>query len=401
MASRDAIDELMNSAIEFERNEIASLDRFLSWFSRGDVDVQRDPAAPANEVRVMTVHGAKGLQAPVVILADSTGDPSKLGRTPITLDFPVSGIGTAPLLRPKKDERLSPFAELIDEQERRDLQEHWRLLYVALTRAADWLIVAGVAPKPKKDGSDPRPENCWHRAVQAGMLSAGAFPAIGGAAILVHGTAPVAGKRPAAAPQVPAAQVPYWATTAAPPEARPPRPLAPSALAEDREAAPPPSAEMRAAAERGTMIHALLERLPSVSADQREQAALRWLERSGGVADADSRKEIARTVCEIISDGRFAGLFGPGSLGEAPIAATLADGRVIAGTVDRLRIEERRILVVDYKTGRAPERQEDIPLAHRLQMQAYSEALSVIFPDRDIDAALLYTANGRFFTVES
>jgi ATP-dependent helicase/nuclease subunit A len=158
---------------------------------------------------------------------------------------------------------------------------------------------------------------------------------------------------------------------------------------------------MRAAAERGTMIHALLERLPSVSADQREQAALRWLERSGGVADADMRKESARTVCEIISDGRFAGLFGPGSLGEAPIAATLPDGRVIAGTVDRLRIEEHRILVVDYKTGRAPERQEDIPLAHRLQMQAYSDALSVIFPDRDIHAALLYTANGRFFTVES
>jgi ATP-dependent helicase/nuclease subunit A len=402
MASRDAIDELINSAIEFERNEIASLDRFLSWFSRGDVDVQRDPAAPANEVRVMTVHGAKGLQAPVVILADATGDPAKLGRTPITLDFPVRGIGTAPLLRPKKDERLSPFAELIDEQERRDLQEHWRLLYVALTRAADRLIVAGVAPKAKKDGSDPRPENCWHRAVQAGLLALGAAPIEEkGRTKLAHGSEPVAGKRPAAPSEVPAAQLPSWATTAAPAEARPPRPLAPSALAEDREAAPPPSAEMRAAAERGTMIHALLERLPAVSPDQREQAALRWLERSGGVAEADSRKEIARTVCEIISDSRFAGLFGLGSLGEAPIAATLPDGRVIAGTVDRLRIEERRILVVDYKTGRAPETPNDIPNAHRLQMQAYAEALSVIFPKRHIEAALLYTANGKFFTVDS
>jgi ATP-dependent helicase/nuclease subunit A len=158
---------------------------------------------------------------------------------------------------------------------------------------------------------------------------------------------------------------------------------------------------MRAAAERGTMVHALLERLPALSPDQREQAALRWLERSGGVAEADSRKEIARTVCEIISDSRFAGLFGLGSLGEAPIAATLPDGRVIAGTVDRLRIEEHRILVVDYKTGRAPETPNDIPNAHRLQMQAYAEALSVIFPKRHIEAALLYTANGKFFTVDS
>src|SRR4029079_7313450 len=86
MASRDAIDELMNSALEFERSEIASLDRFIAWFSRGTVDVQRDPGQPANEVRVMTVHGAKGLEAPVVIVADSTAHPARRGRTPPTLD---------------------------------------------------------------------------------------------------------------------------------------------------------------------------------------------------------------------------------------------------------------------------------------------------------------------------
>ena len=113
MASRDAIDELMNSALEFERNETASLDRFLSWFSRGTVDVQRDPGQPANEVRVMTVHGAKGLEAPVVIIADATADPARLGRSPVTLDFEVEGAGVAPLLRPKKDERRPPFDEII------------------------------------------------------------------------------------------------------------------------------------------------------------------------------------------------------------------------------------------------------------------------------------------------
>jgi ATP-dependent helicase/nuclease subunit A len=399
MEARDAINELMNSAIDFERSEIGSLDRFLAWFSRGEVDVQRDPGAPSNEVRVMTVHGAKGLQAPVVILADATADPARLGRIPVALDFPVPEVGTAPLLRPKKQELRSPFEELIREQERRDLQEHWRLLYVALTRAADRLIVAGVAPK-EKDGADARPEKCWHRAVQQGMLAAGAAPVEEeGSARLVYGTADsVKAKKPKAAPEQ-RTEIPAWATAPAPPEARPPRPLAPSAIAEDRDAAPPPSPEQRAAAERGTIVHALLERLPAVGPDKREAAALRWLERSAGVAEATDRKEIAQTVCGLIADSRFSPLFGSGSLGEAPIAATLPDGRVIAGTVDRLLVTPERILVVDYKTGRAPGRKEDIPASHRLQMEAYGDALSVIFPDRRVEAALLYTGNARFFAL--
>ena len=131
------------------------------------------------------------------------------------------------------------------------------------------------------------------------------------------------------------------------------------------------------------------------------EAALRWLEQSAGIADAGDREEIARTVCDLISDDRFAALFGPGSLAEAPIAATLPDGRVIAGTVDRLVVESGRVLVVDYKTGRAPVGPEDIPQAHRLQMDAYSQALSVIFPDRDVEAALLYTSGAQIFTLGS
>ncbi|HET9458654.1 MAG TPA: double-strand break repair helicase AddA [Sphingomicrobium sp.] len=397
MASRDPIDELMNSAIEFERDEIPSLDRFLAWFSRGEADVQRDPGAPVNEVRVMTVHGAKGLQAPVVILADPTADPKKLGRTPISIEIGTGRAAGAPLLRPRKQERLSPFAELMDEEETRALQEHWRLLYVALTRAADRLIVAGVAPKAKKDGSDPRPDNCWHRAVHAAMATLGAEPVTEGEAVklVYRKERPIRARahKPIAVSKI---EVPAWASAPAPPESRPPRPLAPSALAEDRESLPP-TPEQRAAAERGIMIHSLLERLPAVEPEKREQAALRWLEHSAGVGEAERREELAAMACALIADERFDALFGPGSLGEAPIAATLPDGRVIAGTVDRLLVEADRVMVVDYKTGRAPDFSDAIPEAHRLQMDAYAQALSVIFPGRSVQAALLYTANGRYF----
>ena len=394
MAARDAIDELMNSALEFERNETASLDRFLDWFSRGTVDVQRDPGQPANEVRVMTVHGAKGLEAPVVILADATSDPAKLGRTPLAIDIEVEGAGIAPLLRPKKEERCPPFEELILDEEKRDMEEHLRLLYVALTRAADRLIVSGVRPIEKKDGSDPRPAYCWHRVVERAMLP---IAAAGEGHVALHygleGGARQVGKKERV--ELPAAVVPDWARRPAPSEARPPRPLAPSSISIDDETAPPPSEAMRAAALRGTWIHQLLERLPAVEASARAGAADRWLQRSAGIAESAVREEIVAQVCGILSDPRFSALFGPGSLGEAPLAATLPDGRVIAGTADRLLVQDTRVSVIDFKTGRVPATDGDIPNAHRAQMAAYSEALQVIFPGRQVSASLLYTAGPK------
>jgi ATP-dependent helicase/nuclease subunit A len=158
---------------------------------------------------------------------------------------------------------------------------------------------------------------------------------------------------------------------------------------------------MRAAALRGTWIHQLLERLPAIDPTARPAAASRWLEHSAGVTNAGVRDEIVEQVCGILSDERFAALFGPGSLGEAPLAATLPDGRVIAGTADRLLIEEQRVSVLDFKTGRIPANPDLIPAAHRAQMQAYAEALRVIFPDRDVRAALLYTAGPQLFELPS
>ena len=394
MAARDPIDELLNSALEFERNETASLDRFLAWFSRGTVDVQRDPGRPGDEVRVMTVHGAKGLEAPVVILADATADPTRAGRTPVTLEMEVGPGGVAPLIRPKKDERCPPFEEIIVAEEKRNLEEHWRLLYVALTRAADRLIVAGVAPKPRKDGSEARPANSWHVAVERAMQSLDAEPTEHGrwGKELLYGTQGSGAQVRRSKPPTTTVELPAWAESPAPPEARPPRPLAPSAIAADDEAAPPPSEAMRAAARRGIWIHQLLESLPSVAPDDRADAARRWLERSAGLNDSTVRDEIVRQVCGILSDPRFSGLFGDRSLGEAPLAATLPDGRVIAGTADRLLVEDDSISVIDFKTGRVPASDADIPRSHRAQMQAYTEALRVIFPGREVRAALLYTA---------
>lgn len=398
MAARDPMDELLASALEFENQETPSLDRFLAWFARGDVEIKRDPSAPANAVRVMTVHGAKGLEAPIVILADATADPARLGGVSRTLDFPIAGVGKVPLIRPRKAERMTPFSELIAEEEVLDLQEHWRLLYVGLTRAEERLVIAGLRPKTK-DGM--LPENCWHRSVERALVSLGAGEVEDpdwGTVLRYRGTvAPAAIRAKPQSRVLTPLTIPDWSARQAPPEARPPQPLAPSAITADTEAAPPPSEAQRVAAERGTLIHQLLERLAAVEAGARHSTALRWLERSAGLTAAQDRMEIADTVCAVLEDPRFSTLFGPGSLAEAPLAATLADGRVVAGTVDRLLVEPERVSVIDFKTGRVPDSGIVIPASHKAQMNAYTEALRVIFPGREVRASLLYTSGPRLF----
>jgi len=137
----------------------------------------------------------------------------------------------------------------------------------------------------------------------------------------------------------------------------------------------------------------LFERLPAAPPGERRALAHGWLERSAGVTDATLRERLADSACKVIADPRFAALFAPDALAEAPIAAVVAGGLVVSGTVDRLCIGADRILVADFKTGRnAPADLDSIPAAHLRQMAAYRAALRIIFPDRPVEAALLYTS---------
>lgn len=394
--ARDPIDELLNAALEFERVAIPSLQRFLDWFDRGDVEIVRDSSQPLDAVRVMTAHGAKGLQAPLVILADATADPEARPRS--TLNWKADDAVELPVFRPRKEQRAGQIAEAIETADARDLAEHWRLFYVAATRAEERLEIAGaLGPRAKGVPS----ESSWYAAAEAALTALGAVERDGeGPRRSFAGLEPrpPVRMRPPAATRTTRIDLPPWARLPAPVEARPPRPLAPSSLGEDDVADPPPSASMRAAAERGRLIHALFERLPAIAADRREAAADRWLATVGAVADDEARHDILATVLAVLGDPAHAELFGPGSLGEAPISAVVQGGHVIAGTVDRLVVTPERVRVIDFKTGRrVPLGVEEIPEFHLRQMSAYAEALRVIFPGRKVEAALLYTAAPQLF----
>jgi ATP-dependent helicase/nuclease subunit A len=393
--ARDPIDELLNAALEFERVAIPSLQRFLDWFDRGDVEIVRDPSQPLDAVRVMTAHGAKGLQAPLVILADATADPEARPRS--TLDWQADQDTKLPVFRPRKEQRSGVLAEAITTADARELAEHWRLFYVAATRAEERLEIAGsLGPRAKGVPS----ENSWYAAAEAALTALGTAQREEGPrrSFAGHDPQPPVRPRPARNAEAQTVALPDWAFQPAPKEARPPRPLAPSSVGEDDVSDPPPSAAMRTAAERGRLIHALFERLPALAPDRRAAAADRWLSAVGLVADAGLRSELIATVSAVLDDPAHGDLFGPNSLGEAPISAVVPGGYVIAGTVDRLLVEPDRVRVIDFKTGRrVPLGLDEVPLFHLRQMAAYAEALRVIFPGRRIEAALLYTAAPRLF----
>jgi ATP-dependent helicase/nuclease subunit A len=290
-----------------------------------------------------------------------------------------------------------PLDAVIAESDARELAEHWRLFYVAATRAEEQLVIAG-ALGPRAKGVPP--ETSWYAACERALSGLG-VPAAEAEVRRFTGLRPeppVIARPKASEAAVAPPPLPEWVREPAPLEARPPRPLAPSALGEDDVADPPPTPAMRATAERGRLIHALFERLPSVAPVDRVRAADRWLAGPGGVADPSERNEIAATVIAILDDYRFADLFGPESLAEAPIAAVVADGVVVSGTIDRLLVTDDAVRLIDFKTGRrAPTVLAEVPVYHLRQMAAYGAALAVIFPGRRIEAALLYTATASLF----
>ncbi|WP_375285689.1 double-strand break repair helicase AddA [Sphingomonas sp.] len=402
--ARDPIEELLSAALDFEQSATPSLQRFLDWFDRGEVEIKREAEGSHDAVRVMTAHGAKGLQAPLVILADATADPDSSPRS--TLSWQPEGAEAAfPVFRPRKDERWGAIDEAVTAQETRERQEHWRLFYVAATRAEERLVVAGSL---SASWNGVPPEDSWYAASARaldGLAAAHPTSVAGGAGegetrrftgSVVHQPARI--RSAAAVGPKAATPLPDWSRRPAPAEARPPRPLAPSSLGHDEVADPPPTPAMRAAAERGRLIHALFERLPAVPADEREGAAERWL--AAQQVPPQDRPALIATVCGVLADPAHAAVFGPQSLAEAPISAVLADGTVVAGTVDRLLVEDGRVTVIDFKTGRhAPAGLAEVPGWHVRQMAAYAAALAVIFPDHAIEAALLYTAGPRLITL--
>ncbi|VWX51262.1 double-strand break repair helicase AddA [Novosphingobium sp. 9U] len=398
--ANDPIDELVNAAMAYSATGTPSLAGFLAWFDAGEGELKREADNAAGLVRVMTVHGSKGLQAPIVILADATGNPDESRDRGLDLPDPANPERRIPLPPLRKEEKSGRIAQEIERVKLAEMQEHWRLLYVAMTRAEEALFVGGALGP--KDKGQPAP-NSWYARLEA------LFPADAGVADAIWDSRrdwgsppePMASEAPSHAAELPLPDpLPALLLRAPPAEPLPPRPLAPSALGEETAPDPPlPAGAALDAARRGTLMHRLLERLPAVPGDMREEAARQWLARNAADFDEAERAVMTGATLAIVGDPAWAELFAPGSLAEVPFSA-IVGGQVVAGTVDRLVIGPERVRIVDFKTARRPPATlADMPLATLRQMAAYAAALGAIYPGRTVEAAVLYTATPQLIAL--
>ena len=395
--ANDPIDELLNAAHAYAAGATPSLVGFLNWFDAGEGELKREPGSAGDVVRVLTVHGAKGLQAPIVILADAVGDPR--GRRGVSLDLPdpAHPARTIPLPPIAKDERVGRIAEFAERAARDEDEEHWRLLYVAMTRAEEALFIGGALAARENEPveaswfaklrqlfgvSDWKDDPIWGRRLDWG-----------------HVAEPLAAS-PANAELALPEPLPRWLERAAGDEPRPPRPLAPSALGEDLSSDPPVAQGSSAdAARRGVLVHKLLERLPAADPGERRGLGAAWLARAAPAWSDPARDALLESTLAVLGDPRWAEVFSPDALAEVPIAATVGV-RVVAGTIDRLLVGPERILLVDFKTARqVPGNPGAVPGGILRQMAAYALALEAVYPGRRIEAALLYTAEPRLIAL--
>jgi ATP-dependent helicase/nuclease subunit A len=374
--AEDGINALLSQALAYERSAIPSLTGFLTWMETDDLEIKRQMGSAGNMIRVMTVHGSKGLEAPIVILPDT-------GKRRAPQPDEVMMAGQTPLWRTAADRMPPVLTAARDAAQARQMNERLRLLYVALTRAEKWLIVAAAGDLDKAGDS-------WYQMTEAALIRAGAVETAlpGGQGLRYqHGDWEAVELETAAPATETPPPPPDFLKSPAISRPAPLGSLSPSDLGGAKALPGDEGLDEEAAKARGTALHLLLEHLPDLPRDRWQQAAEALLP---DLADPE-RDEILAEAAAVLSTPALAPIFTAEALTEVPVSAPLGPRR-LHGVIDRLIVAPDHVLVVDFKSNATvPAHSADCPEALLRQMGAYAVALEQVFPGKRIDTAILWT----------
>jgi ATP-dependent helicase/nuclease subunit A len=405
----DAIDVFLMTAAQAEQAPDApSLGGFLARYDTGSGrgegghTVKRDLDSGRDEVRVMTVHGAKGLEAPVVVVIDGCealgrNDPPLLSLSPATAQ-PRLGDTASPLPPIWAGAKAGDCVAVTQARETlqaRAREEHNRLLYVAMTRAADRLVVA---PYRGHETAGPA---AWCEMIRTGLEAK--FGA-GDALETPHGPAILwregGGSRPPA-PTQSVAQVrpdlPSWLEAPVPEEFEAAPPVTPSGAlgAADTRREPGRRQADNEARKRGTLIHSLVEHLPRIDPAQREAAATAFVHARAPGLERAKQAAIVGATLRLLDEPDLAPLFAREARAEVTLSGRVRVGgasRPVFGRVDRLAISADTVWVADFKTGRPPAEGGALPRAEAGQIALYAALLAEIYPDHRVVPMLVWTS---------
>ena len=399
--ANDALDEFLNLALDYEQNETPSLQGFIAWLRAAQSEVKRDMEMERDEVRVMTVHGAKGLEAPIVVLADTTTPPQGF-HPPRLLPLPGEAPGAAqPLVwAARKDLDVGPMAAARTEALKDAGDEYRRLLYVAMTRAAEKLVVCGA------QGEKKIPDGCWYELARNALAAEcsrepGDLP---GTEVLRYRKTTQGPERqpPPDDKKTPVIKAPDWLRRNAPAAPNTWRIVRPSSAQDDDLNRPAAGADRAKALLRGTLMHRLLQSLPGIAPERRAGIAQAFMSRAGKDLPEEDRRKIVAQALDLLAAPRFAALFSPGSRAEVPIIGRVThNGQtvLVSGQVDRLAITDSEILIADYKTNRPVPR--IVPASYRGQLALYRAVLGKLYPGRTVRAALIWTEAPEFMELSA
>ncbi|MGB0908021.1 MAG: double-strand break repair helicase AddA [Maricaulaceae bacterium] len=407
---QDPIEAFLSRALAHQRRGAPSLQHFVQSFARDNQDLKRELNDGQNVVRVMTVYGAKGLEAPVVILPDTTQVPESKSA----LDRGMLNLGDNTFARaPSKDKSPEAINKIRDARAAKNEQEYLRLLYVAMTRAESRLLICGYFSGRRTDDNRGQTvnETSWHGRIEAAVKAMDGAHVIDTPFSNEYFTGYAFGGRPEAganyiATETPAPDLPEWLYRPRHDGEQPVRRVTPSHLL-----APPPGLDAPTYSPldaptqrflRGNLIHTLLEFLPDIAPNQRRERAKAFLLGHENLSNS-MREDIEAAVMDVLEDARFAAIFAEGSRAEVSLAGrvdSLPESVYLNAQIDRLAVTDSHVYVVDYKSNRPPPKTaHGVAEIYLGQMAAYREMAAALYPNREVICALLWTDRPDFMVL--